>query len=91
MGCAQQRVAMIGQLDGAAREPTRSMSYRDMAQGGFVNWQQRDAASCLLSKLASQFGPLGEESRLEANRELFEFAGLRNENHWRVSAPIPDA
>ena len=80
MDSAQQRAAIILHLGGAARELTRSVSYDEMTRGGIVNGQQSDAVSYLLSNLAAQFGPLGEESRLRATRGLFEFTHRRNES-----------
>ena len=79
MDSAQQCAAIILQLGGAARELTRNLSFTDMSQGGLINGEQVDPVTFLLTHLASQFAPLGEESRLQATRELFDFRRNRSE------------
>eukprot|EP00959_Pyramimonas_sp_CCMP1952_P447272 9364753-Pyramimonas_sp.AAC.1 len=50
------------------------MSFTEMTEVGI-----EDALTYLIENLATQFGPLGEESRLQATRELFECSKRRNE------------
>eukprot|EP00959_Pyramimonas_sp_CCMP1952_P422729 8855465-Pyramimonas_sp.AAC.1 len=79
MDSAQQRAAVILSLGGAARELTCSMSFNETTEGAMVNGQQEDAVTYLIANLATQFGPLGEESRLQVTCELFEFSRRCNE------------
>ena len=79
MDPAQQCAAIILQLGGSARELTRSLNYQEMVQGGQINGEQVDPVTYLLTNLATQFAPLGGESRLQATRELFEFSRRRSE------------
>ena len=73
MDAAQQTAAIILQLGGAARELARGMSYQDITQGGMINGQPVDPVTFLLTHLAQQFAPLGEEARLRAISELMQF------------------
>ena len=73
MDAAQKTAAIILQLGGAARELARSMSYHDITQGGLINGTQVDPVTYLLTHLAHQLAPLGEEARLRAMGELMNF------------------
>ena len=79
MDAAQQTAAIILQLGGAARELARSTSYQDITQGGMINGQPVDPVTFLLTQLAQQFAPLGEEARLRAISELMQFHRNPNE------------
>ena len=80
MDNSQECAAITLQLGGAAREQTRLMNFEEMTRGEVVNGQDADAASSLLSALASQFEPLGEEIRPWATRGLFEFTRNHDES-----------
>lgn len=72
--------AITLQLGVAARELTHHMSHDEMTPGGLVNGIQVDPVTYLLSHLASQFAPLGEETRLVAMTELMMSQRQPNEN-----------
>ena len=69
----QQASAIIIQLGGSARELMRNLSLAEITQGGTINGVHVDPVTYLLSHLAAQYAPLGEESRLQAISELMQF------------------
>ena len=79
MDSSQQCAAIRLQLGGSARELAMNMTWEEMSQGGIINGAPVDPVTLLLSHLATQFAPLGEESRLSATTELFHFHRNRGE------------
>ena len=73
MDPARQCAAIITQLGGAAKALARNMTYQDMTQGGVIAGQQQDPVTFLLTHLAQNFAPLGEESRLRYVSDLMNF------------------
>ena len=70
---AQQAANIIMQLGGAARELVRNMSYDQIAHGGMIGGVQQDPVTFLVAQLATNYAPLGEETRLTAMTELMQF------------------
>ena len=70
---AQQAANIIMQLGGAARELVRNMSYDQIANGGMIGGVQQDPVTFLVAQLATNYAPLGEETRLTAMTELMQF------------------
>ena len=79
MDPGKQCAAIITQLGGAARTLARNMTFNDMTQGGVVGGQQQDPVTFLLTHLAQNFAPLGEESRLRYVNDLMNFDRKPNE------------
>lgn len=84
MEMSQQAAMVIMNLSGAAREIARQMTFEEITGGGMITDEQgvqaqADPLSYLLWHLAHRFAPLGEESRLQAMGELYNFSKKPNE------------
>ena len=77
---AQHSAAIIQQLSGQARALARNFTYEELMRGGVYNGTQLDPVTYLVTRLAGQFAPLGEETRLQAMSELMSFTRLPNES-----------
>ena len=60
-------------LRGTAQRIAMAIPPQAMLHGGQVNGVHVDALTFLLHTLAERFGPLGEESRMKAMVEIFNF------------------
>ena len=76
----RQCAAIITQLEGSARLLARNMTFDDITRGGVIGGQQQDPVTFLLTHLAQQFAPLGEEQRLRYVNELMNFDRLPRES-----------
>ena len=82
---SQQTAMVIMNLEGAAKEIARQLTFVEMTTGGTITDEngvasQHDALSYLLYHLAHRFAPLGEEARLQAMAELYNFTRKSNEH-----------
>merc|ERR1712085_5446 len=80
-----QTAMVIMNLEGAAREIARQLTFVEMTTGGTITDEngvasQHDALSYLLYHLAHRFAPLGEEARLQAMSELYNFTRKSHEH-----------
>ena len=76
----QQAAAILLRLGGPARDLLRNMSGDEMRNGAMVQGQHLDPVTLIITTLATNFAPMGEESRLEAIRELFQFCRQSGES-----------
>ena len=80
MDPARQCAAIVKQLEGSARMLARQMTFDDITRGGVIGGQQQDPVMFLLTHVAQQFAPLGEESRLRYVNELMNCDRLPRES-----------
>ena len=73
MDPAQQAAAIVLQLGGTARDLARNLSYEELTRGGTANGQTVDPVTYLLTHLATNFAPLGEEARVSALTDIMNF------------------
>ena len=70
---ARKTAAVISQLQGSARELSRSLPPNAILTGGIVNGTPTDPLTFLMFQLSSRYARLGEEVRLGAMGDLLSF------------------
>ena len=75
----RKAAALVLQLRGGARMLVRALPPQTLIQGGLVNGMQVDPMTYIMHALAERYGELGEEVRMGAIAELFNFSRHGNE------------
>ena len=70
---SQKAALLLSQLRGAAQTLTREIPIDIILQGADINGRRVDPVTYILTMLAERYAQLGEESRLKAMSEIFEF------------------
>ena len=76
---SRKAASVISQLQGSAREFSRTLPPQTILTGGTVNGTQTDPLTFLMYQLSTRFARLGEEVRLGAVGDLLSFGRESNE------------
>ena len=76
---ARKTAAVISQLQGSAREFSRSLPPNAILTGGIVNGTPTDPLTFLMFQLSTRYARLGEGARLRAVGDLLSFGRDANE------------
>ena len=76
---SQKAALLLSQLRGAAQVLTREIPIEIILNGADVNGRRVDPVTYILTMLADRYAQLGEEARLKAMSEIFEFHRRGNE------------
>ena len=77
---ARKAALVILNLRGQAQRLAMSIPPQALVNGGLINGAQVDALTFLMHSLSERYAPLGEESRLKAMTEIFNFQRLSGES-----------